>query len=181
MKSWLFVLIVTTVLLTGCTKEEEGAVEYLGGVDASEFVLVDSAGNYLYNNENSYVAIDILEANMWAERKTGFNIGMIYTHTEAEEYCSSLTLAGKDDWRLPTQIELSGLLTFALDSNLIGELTYAVQDRIYYKAWSSDVSDGIQYGYTTIIVVEGRTDYGSIWQSSNGNYNKMKAICVRDK
>lgn len=102
--------------LTADGSSEEGPVFEDAGPCSSqwaEWPMPNSPSSGL-PNPSSYdttsmpgVVIDNVTGLMW-QRSVDANS---YTWADAKAYCSSLTVAGESDWRLPTEIELVSLLS----------------------------------------------------------------------
>jgi hypothetical protein len=95
---------------TGCTFEPHVPKAADGGtLDYAGWPMPDSAGNF---NAPSYddkslpgVVIDKLTKLEWQKA-----VGSARAWSEAEAYCSGLSLGGKTGWRLPTRIELLSIV-----------------------------------------------------------------------
>ncbi|MFC1850976.1 DUF1566 domain-containing protein [candidate division CSSED10-310 bacterium] len=83
---------------------------------------------------------DLSSGLMWAQRDNGQDL----TWLEAQEYCQSFSLAGFDDWRLPTIQELEGLFSQHHTQNVKDYGSYTVHITAGIKLescclWSSNL------------------------------------------
>lgn len=63
-----------------------------------------NAESYTINGDGTVV--DNVTALMWQQA----NPSTMYTWADAAAYCTTLTIGGHDDWRLPTRIELVSIV-----------------------------------------------------------------------
>ena len=117
-------------------------------------------GSYLINppsltNNGDGTITDNLTGLMW-EQKTQANEQLLYTYSDAANYCETLDLGGHDDWRIPTRKEYSTLLNLGRVSPAL-DITYfpyySPSIEVYYwtaspyqldptKMWTVQISFG---------------------------------------
>jgi hypothetical protein len=89
-----------------------------------------------FADNNDGTITDNATGLMWQKEKAPGS----YTWQQAKNYCDNLTLAGKNDWRLPTKNELQSIVDYG-DYNPAMSTVFGTFDS-YYPFWSSTVSAG---------------------------------------
>jgi hypothetical protein len=124
------------------------------------------SGNKNYNsfklNNNNITATDISTGLIWQRCTAGQNpsscIGdgiSVYNWNQAIEYCSKLTLDGRDDWRLPNVNELRSINNFRKSIDPLIDTNIFTNNKNVY--WSS----------TTFT----HNDINAYWVSIGGSIN----------
>ncbi len=81
------------------------------------------------------------------------------THSEAIEYCNTLTLGGFDDWRLPRLDELLSIVDFTrYRPATIKVFEYVDSDTLY---WSSSAYAGEKRNFWGVDFKDGSTSHAS--------------------
>jgi len=93
-------------------------------------------GNYLINPPSltdnlDGTVTDNLTGLIWVQKRAA-NETLRYTHSAAVNYCESLILGGRDDWRLPTRKEYSTVFNFGRTSPAL--------DTTYFPYYTTPVS-----------------------------------------
>jgi hypothetical protein len=96
--------------------------------------------NYTYTDNGDGTVTDKVTALVWQQT----NAADKKTQADAFAYCSSLTLGGYKDWRLPTVIELASLLTPGVYSPNVNTAYFPNNPSDWF--WSSTAYAG-QSGY----------------------------------
>ena len=98
---------------------------------------------------------------------------MTMTWEEALAYAEGLTLAGYDDWRLPTPKELQSIVDYSLYNPAIDTALFlgTVSSDYYWSATTISASEpGPAYAWG------GRFDYGSVYFDYKAHYNDVRAV-----
>ena len=120
-----------------------------------------------------------------------------YTWSDAVTYCSDLTFAGKNDWRLPEAKELQTIINYdqeepALDtsifSNFGGSNVWSSTSKSATKAWYVNFGYGILYSSGTksstslmTACVRGNSNTPSFSDNDNGTITELKTGFVWQK
>ena len=135
-------------------------------------VMVEGAANPLsYTDNGDGTVTDNVTGLMWQQN---LDSG-VFTASEAENYCAVTLnaaggLAGHDDWRLPTRIELVSLIDFSKVNPSID--TSAFPNAPSMNFWtSSNVKN--QPGYHYVI------GFGTTYIGTNDPAGTFRARCVR--
>ena len=107
----------------------------------------ESQGDFIKNRGGTVT--DKESELMWTDLDNGRDI----TWERANAYCENLSLAGHDDWRLPTMDELKGLYG-AKVATCHGEGEGSIKLTSNYL-WSSDLKSTSSAWYFSISVGEG--------------------------
>lgn len=128
---------------------------------------IGSSGQILPDDATDWKAVYIKEANLWVETKTAYTGGQKYTVASSQAYCSGLSLAGKDDWKLASVSELGGIDSIMATKSLFFPNIQTTSGTYY---WSRDVGSFTGYLYY----------YGFYGNSANtDNSSTYYALCVR--
>jgi len=102
------------------------------------------------NTSKDGTIIDNVTALMW--QSPGAPTTM--SQSDASAYCEGLGLAGHDDWRLPTKIELLSIVDYYKFNPAISAIFQATQAADY---WTSTVRSGRIFWYVNFN--DGAADY----------------------
>jgi hypothetical protein len=86
-----------------------------------------------YDTSSPDVVVDEVTHLVWQRNLDGQTRGW----TEAQAYCACLELAGHDDWRLPTRLELVSIVDFTKDSPAIDQAVFPATPSKWF--WTSSV------------------------------------------
>jgi len=118
-----------------------------------------------YRDNGDGTVTDNVTGLMWQKAADSTTYGQV----QAVAYCNGLTLAGHDDWRLPTQIELLSILDYSVTTPSFN----AVFSGPAYYYWSSTLVAGAPTRAWSVYFDTGSADgFGSTTDLNN-------ARCVR--
>lgn len=98
-------------------------------------------GSYLINppsltNNGDGTITDNLTGLMW-EQKTQANEQLVYTYSEAVNYCDTLNVGGHDDWRVPTRKEYSTVFNLGRTSPALDTVYFPYYTTNQVNGWTS--------------------------------------------
>jgi hypothetical protein len=105
-----------------------------------------------YTDNGNGTVIDNVTGLMWQKASSPGQ----YVHTQAVAYCPTLTLGGRTDWRLPSQIELLSIVDYGVGDPSINSTYFpstpgsgfwssTVVTGVSTTAWSVSFGDGLTY------------------------------------
>jgi len=141
---------------TGQTANLVGSV---GDGEDSDYLI--NAPSYTDNGDGT--TTDDNTGLMWQQQDDGST----YNYANAETYCSSLSLAGHNDWRLPNEVELQSIVDYGkTTAPMIDELAFPNTQSSIYRASTNDANDTVfawvvhfYYGTLYTSFKAGRTYY----------------------
>ncbi|MCP3925461.1 MAG: DUF1566 domain-containing protein [Desulfobacterales bacterium] len=86
-----------------------------------------------------------------ADRETGLvweqGTGGAMTWENALIYCESLSLGGKDDWRLPSRNELQSIIDYTTNNPSVDIIFFPDTELLFYWSSTTDVSQSARAWY----------------------------------
>lgn len=119
--------------------------------------LVSFASTDTWRNNFDSTVIDVATGLIWQQTGNSTN----YTYAEAVDYCANLSLADKNDWRLPSIKELVSINDFRADSPSIDLDAFPIppNDTFFYSGgfWSNTSDPTFASNRWTIVFIVGDT------------------------
>lgn len=119
-----------------------------------------------YDTSTPGVVVDKVTGLMWQRDIPASS----YNWADAKTYCAGLSLAGHQDWRLPTSIELVSLVDFTRRDPAIDTTAFPSTPSSYF--WSSSPVAGAANNAWGV-------HFGSGYGYNNVVYNTARVRCVR--
>jgi hypothetical protein len=109
-----------------------------------------------YDTSTPGVVVDKVTGLIWQRDVPASS----YNWADAKAYCAGLSLAGHQDWRLPTSIELVSLVDFTRSNPAIDTTAFPSTPSDWF--WSSSPVAGYAYGAWYVDFHRGYSYYGGV-------------------